>query len=229
MPPDVVYVNRTGDNPELRYSLRTLSNVPHGTVHIAGYVPPWVKNVNGIAVTPSANKYRSMEANLQAALLSDEVSDPFYLFNDDFFILKKMQKIPTLHRGLLQDVIDSYAVRSVGNRLTGLRQAQSLLQGLGVEEPLYCYEMHSPLLVQKEGMLETLSLRGSINVYMLRTVYGNLLKIGGRQSSDVKVYRGIDHGYTQQKLLSTTDIGFKYQRVGFWLKERYPVPSNYEQ
>ena len=39
---DIVYVVRPGDeNEALRYSLRSLANIPHRTVWIAGYRPKW--------------------------------------------------------------------------------------------------------------------------------------------------------------------------------------------
>ncbi|MFF3129757.1 hypothetical protein ACFVRD_48125 [Streptomyces sp. NPDC057908] len=41
--PDIVYVVRPwNQNEQLRYSLRTLANLPHRRVWIAGYCPTWV-------------------------------------------------------------------------------------------------------------------------------------------------------------------------------------------
>lgn len=43
---DILYLCRPGENLELRYSLRSLRNVPHGRVWIFGDCPDWVTNVN---------------------------------------------------------------------------------------------------------------------------------------------------------------------------------------
>jgi len=228
---DIVYPVRSGDeNEELRYSLRSLSNVPHATVHISGFIPSWLNgHVNRIPVPQQANKYRSAEANLLAAIESDDVSDPFWLFNDDFFMLRKMRAIPMLHRGLLQELISDYLARHSGHYVQGMIHAQETLQNLGVENPLYSYEMHSPILVHKDAMRETLSLRGKQDCYHLRTVYGNLQKLKGKESEDVKVYRNTADDYEQWKMLSTSDILFRYSKAGRFVRNLFPDRSVFEK
>lgn len=228
---DVVYPVRSGDeNEELRYSLRSLSNVPHATVHISGFTPSWLNgHVNRIPVPQQANKYRSAEANLLAAIDSDDVSDPFWLFNDDFFMLRKMRAIPMLHRGLLRDVIADYLARHSGHYVQGMIHAQELLQSLGLEEPLYSYEMHSPIKVYKADMRQTLELRGKQDCYHLRTVYGNLVRLQGTASEDVKVYRTTADDYQQWKMLSTSDILFRYSKAGRFIRGLFPDRSGFEK
>lgn len=230
---DIVYIVRSGEqNEELRYSLRSLENIPHSQVHISGFSPSWITSaVNKIPVAAHSNKYRSAEQNLQAAIDSADVSDPFLLFNDDFFLLKKMKQIPVLHRGLLSEVIDYYQKKHSGEYLQGMQHALKLLQSLGVEEPLYSYEMHSPLLVKKRAMEEVLALRQKQNCYHLRTVYGNLEKIGGSKSEDVKVYRkSVDTStWTKRRMLSTSDMVWAYSKVGRYVRDLFPVPSQYER
>lgn len=231
--PDIVYVVRSGDeNEELRYSLRSLQQVPHGTVHIAGYAPSFLNgNLNRIPVAQHPNKFRSAELNLLAAIESSDVSDPFWLFNDDFFLMKKMRSIPHLHRGDLQKVIDHYTERHSGDYLQGLIAARDLLRSLGIEDPLLCYEMHSPMLVHKQKMADAIELRGKQNRYMLRTVYGNLIRQKARESADVKVYRNAaaDESYKQWPMLSTSDVLFRYSHAGRYIREQYPDRSSYER
>ena len=46
---DAVYYVRPGDrNDELRYSLRSLANLPHDRVWIVGHTPPWVTGIESI-------------------------------------------------------------------------------------------------------------------------------------------------------------------------------------
>ena len=228
---DIVYPVRTGDqNEELRYSLRSLRNVPHHAVHIAGFIPSWLNGeVNRIPVQQQSNKYRSAEANLLAAIESDDVSDPFWLFNDDFFMVRKMRTIPNLHRGSLQGLISDYLARHSGHYVQGMIHALETLEGLGVEGPLYSYEMHSPILVYKEAMEATLGLRGRQDCYHLRTVYGNLRRLPGKESEDVKVYRSTSTDYEQWKMLSTSDILFNYSKAGRFIRNLFPDRSEYEK
>lgn len=114
-PPDVVYINRPGDeNEELRYSLRSLKNLPHDRVFIVGYSPVWVRGCESIAVDPQRSKHASAESNLIAACSSLEVSDPFYVFNDDFYVMQEMETIPVLHEGPLSEVTDAPFLRLHG-------------------------------------------------------------------------------------------------------------------
>ena len=68
MTPDIVYVVRPGErNEELRYSLRSLSNLPHGRVWIAGYMPKWVTGVEHIPSPAKPGSHVHAKANLRAA------------------------------------------------------------------------------------------------------------------------------------------------------------------
>src|SRR5688572_13246658 len=99
--PDIVYVCRPGDdNEELRYSLRSLRNLPHGRVFVAGYCPVWVSSeVERIPVPRMSDKHTHALASLVAAMNDERVSDPFVMFNDDFYIMRPMDRVPILHTG----------------------------------------------------------------------------------------------------------------------------------
>jgi hypothetical protein len=101
----VAYYVRRGDaNPELRYSLRSLSNLPHGRVLIVGHKPAWVTGVEHI----SGNRRHSIEANAVDNLrlaCSGLDADRFVVMNDDFYIMSPLDSVPALHEGHLDERI----------------------------------------------------------------------------------------------------------------------------
>lgn len=58
-----------------------------------------------------------------------------------------------------------------------------------------------------------------------RTLYGNVVGIGGWQAHDFKVKVG---GGRDWPFLSTSDASFRAQPVGAYIRERFPDPSPYE-
>src|SRR5690606_30767194 len=92
---------------ELRYSLRSLANLPHDRVFIAGGLPNWVDNVEHIeTVQEWPSKYVNLCVNIASACCDDRVSDPFILFNDDFFVMEPVEQVPARWRETLRDGIE---------------------------------------------------------------------------------------------------------------------------
>ena len=59
---DIVYlikVDPENDSEELRYSLRSLKNIPHQKVILVGEKPEWVTNVEFIPVAQTKTKHQS--------------------------------------------------------------------------------------------------------------------------------------------------------------------------
>jgi len=224
--PDIVYVCRPGDdNEELRYSLRSLSNLPHDKVFVAGYCPVWVSDqVERIPVPQMRDKHTHALASLIAAMNSPQVSDPFVMFNDDFFIMQPMDKVPVLHTGSLAQTIEDHAAGSSYRKAMEL--TAEVLEGFDTKG----YEVHCPMEFDKLGLGLALSLGEKIKGYQYRTAYGNLMEIGGTQCSDVKVYRK-DKGnaYKDWALLSTSDRTFHYHPVGRYIRETFTEASPYEK
>lgn len=222
-PPDVVYLCREGENEELRYSLRSLVNLEHRGVHVVGGVPRWYSGPR-IAVRPAGDKHVATDRALRAAVESDAVSDPFVLFNDDFYVMHPGGPVEPRHRGPIRDLV----VRLEGelgqrSRWTaGMLRTAMLLEDLNLST--LSYELHLPILVHKEPMLRTLELTAMYGGQK-RSVYGNLAGLGGALSDDVKVYRA-GMPLPVGRWLSTSDFGF--QHVQGLLMTRFDRPSEWE-
>lgn len=184
---DVVYINRPGDdNEELRYSLRSLRNIPHDRVWMVGYCPVWVQGVDVISLERMRDKQSSALTNLIAACQSLEISDPFLIFNDDFFVMQPQESMPTLHLGDLDKVIQEHRPGTAYRHAMERTRDRLALNHPG---PMYSYEAHCPMVIEKTGMLLALSLGSDIHGLHNRTMYGNLMEVGGTETHDFKVYR----------------------------------------
>lgn len=223
-PPDVVYVVRAGEsNEELRYSLRSLRNLPHGKVWISGYMPKWVTGVEHIPTQPKPGGHVHAKGNLRAACEHPDVSESFVYMNDDFFIMEPHDKLPVMHRGPLDEVIRKGGMATAYTR--AMDKTRVILAKRGITEPLM-YDLHAPMLVTKTGMLEALDLC-TYPMIQERTLYGNLNAIGGERRHNHKIRR-YDKGWSKWPFLSTNDHTFRTLNVGEHIRSRFPDRGPYE-
>ena len=220
-PPDVVYVCRPGEDPELRYSLRSLAHLPHRQVWVVGGKPIWAR-VRHIPVAPRGrDKILNVRANLRALVASEGISERFYLFNDDFYVMKPLRVVPVLHRGLLCDVEGQATWHH------HMRRTDVWLRERGIVDPLN-YELHIPLPMTKTGLRLALDLIGDERSLLYRSVYGNLAGIGGEQTRDVKIYKATDV-IPDGPWLSTSDKSFRGCPVGMHIRRAFRRAGAYER
>ena len=239
---DIVYlvkVNTKSNGNDLRYSLRSLKNIPHNNVVIVGEKPDWITNVTYIPVEQTGIKKANIENNLKAAIQSDLVSDDFVLMNDDFYIMKPITEIPNYNFGPMADVIAMYDRRYPdGSDYMDTMKAQYRdLLADGYEQPL-SYELHIPMMMNK---LKAQAFFAAVNkpVYQFRSYYSNYVHAGGITVPDVKVFlepRHNDPAYNadpatyleNQTFLSVTGGSFRDSIAGTFLKSKFEEKSIYE-
>ena len=225
---DVVYVNKDGENPELMYSLRTLKHVNHGNVWIFGGAPRWINpdTVRHASRMQKGSPYRSTRSHIAAACNTPEVSDPFMLWNDDFFAMQKVGKMPLLHRGPIGGVMERYAnVKTVWAR--GLLETAAMLEERGLKD--ISYDLHVPLIVYKEHMREALRWadKARCDAIHTRTLYGNLVPLGGTMIADPKMPRR-SAPFPTGPWLSSGDDTFR-SVIEPVLRYLFPDKCNYEK
>lgn len=230
--PDLVVPVRVGAvNEQLRYALRSwAAHLPHRHVWLVGYRPPWLSGVRHIPTGQTGHsKYRNTTTAVRAACEHPEVSDPYLLCNDDFFVMRPVVGgVPVLHRGPVAEVERYYAARRSGRYLRGMRETRDLLAQLGHPDPL-SYELHVPLLVDKTDMLHALDVGRHLDVLHKRTLYGNLAGLGGQQTADVKVLSRAAVFDRDGMFLSTMPDSFTFGGVGAFIRRRFPLPGPYEE
>lgn len=225
---DVVYLCRPGRNEELRYSLRSLANLPHDNVWVVGGRPSWYVG-RFERVPPKPNKYEHGRANLGRIVRNEKISDPFILFNDDFYVVRRVDEVPVLHNGPMRDLFRRFQEYAPGSKYTEmLGRTISVLGAQGVREPL-AYNLHVPMVMSKAHLRTALSFDGSP-----RSLVGNLFGYGGDFAGDVKVHRELpgslpsyDWRSGSSPFLSTDDHTFGVVRVGL-LADLFPERSEWE-
>lgn len=226
--PDIVYVVRNGPNPELQYSLRSLKNIPPpGRVWIIGEAPAWVNldTVTHISRPNVGSAYGATRSHLLRACQSEEISDSFWLWHDDYFAMRPTT-LQVRHRGSLAE-LDRRFAKTPTVWARGLHEvAQYLVPRY--DDPV-SYDIHLPLLVHKAGMLEALALAKSFrsDSVHLFTLYGNLMHLGGIESPDPKMLRR-SSPFPRGDWLSSSDSTFR-SVIEPVLRYTFPDPSPYER
>jgi hypothetical protein len=208
---DFVYICKPGDNEELRYSIRSvLYSFPDAKIWVVGGKPNWYSG-NHIPVDQNHHKYANAINNLKAICDSGEISEEFVLMNDDFFIIKKIDKIDQFYNGLLSTKIDRY-IQITGSSMyiKKLMLTRTRLMEYGITNPLD-YELHIPMVMEKEKLKHIVLKYPSC---LWRSMYGNIYAVGGSQMEDVKIYTNKKHSARSNEItensvfLSTEDQAF---------------------
>jgi hypothetical protein len=240
---DIVYpvkIDPENDSEELRYSLRSLKNIPHNRVVIVGEIPSWVRNVERMPIPQTGSKAQNVAANLSAVLKNDTISEDFILMNDDFFVMKPIETLLDYDFGAISDVLDAYRSRypDGSEYIDKMALLYELLQQEGFDEPL-SYELHVPMRIRKERMRNLIAERDGKRLYQFRSYYGNHAIRESTTIADVKIFLDPAHndpeyladptGYMEaQRFLSATGGAFKNGPVGRFISEAFPDRSRYE-
>jgi hypothetical protein len=226
---DIVYANRDGDNPELRYSLRTLENIEYDRVWVFGGAPSWLNRdtVEYRHRMQGGSPYSSTRGHIAAACNVAEVSDPFLLWNDDFYAMHPVGRVPIYHRGPL-DILLKENAASKTPWAKGLRATAALMEKRGLMDAM-SYDVHLPLVIHKTEMREALRWAKSVHVdaVHLRTLYGAIADIGGVEHPDPKMLRK-HHPFPQGAWLSSGNDTFR-SAVEPVLRYLFPGKSPYEK
>jgi hypothetical protein len=168
---DFVYICRTGDNEELKYSIRSvLKSFPDSRIWVVGGKPNWYKG-HYIQVDQNHDKYTNALNNLRTICKSKEISESFILMNDDFFILKNFDLNTAFHGGYLIDKIDRYvAITQSSKYITKLKLTYKKLISEGIEQPID-YELHEPIKMEKDKLNNIII---KYDAFLWRSMYGNI-------------------------------------------------------
>lgn len=168
-----VYVVGTGshwqDN-ELRFSLRSLSNVPgKHEVMVIGHAPEWLTNVTLVPLRDVGND-PVMNVTVKLTQAIPYLPDRFALMNDDFFVMRAMEAIPVLHLGPMEPRL-RYFLNRRNPYMDAFRRSYEVLRSMGVREPLN-FSVHTPFLVER-GKLMEMSADWPLGKCLFKTIYGN--------------------------------------------------------
>lgn len=225
---DIVYIlKKDVQADELRYSLRSVEeNFPCSRVCFFCGKPDGIEPDLYVPFEQiGRTKWQKSTSTFRAICECDEVSENFWLFNDDFFVIQKTDNPPYMMRGTLaervKDIHDKHAISSYASRLD---EARKELESKGFTT--YDYALHVPMLINKIKALEVLDMFKSP---MFRSLYGNYCSVGGVTVPDVKIYELEGVPEPDWVFLSTCEASFENGEVGKYIKARFITPSRWEK
>lgn len=226
---DIVYILRDGENEELRYSLRSVErNFKFNKVWFYGGKPIGFMPDHHVRYIQLGNsKWQKVRNTMVEICQNDDITKDFWLFNDDFFVMKPVKNPPNYYDGTLEqriaEIEQSISGRSLYSSL--LRNLVATLQDAGIDEPLN-YAHHTPMLINRKKMLATLAKYP--NEPMFRALYGNINKIGGENMPDVKFYQN-RQPFPIGTFVSTADDSWHYEKIGQIIRDTFTSESRFEK
>jgi hypothetical protein len=220
----VIYpYKREGYEFELRFSLRSLANMAHGRVIVAGDASRITSNLVEYVPNPQhRNRYLASTGNIVAAIERLGISGDFILMNDDFFMMRRYQ--PKLyHRGRLSAYLQTPGPR--GSYRAAIERTLDVCKAHGVDDPLF-YGLHAPVVMDAQKLCDLVrEFRG--RNYLLKSLYFNLHKQPSTLRKDAKLSRWA-WPVPNAPVLSTSDRVAKMPEFRRWLASQFPAPSPYE-
>lgn len=227
---DIVYfVKDAPANEELRYSLRSVcENFSFRKVWFYGGRPSYLMPDEWVHVLQNQRTKWMRTTNMIRLICQNEkITDDWWLFNDDFFVLQKTDGIASpyfgdIYRHIVR--IEDRHGKSSTAYTQELRKLAATLEGAGCTTRNYA--LHMPILINKEKALRTLD--AFPDCPMFRSLYGNYNEIGGTQIRDCKI-AGLDRLPDPEAIfMSTDDKSFTNGRAGEFIRKRFPDPCKYE-
>ena len=230
MEKDVVYILREGENEELRYSLRTLTNLPHRKVVFVGGKPEGLEPDIWIPFNQIKDKWGNARDLIELMCKDNRLTKEVYLFNDDFFVMKPVKNVPVYTNGDLRQFarfVTRNGQRESEYITTRINPTIKELQSRGL--PTVNYELHLPICISREKMLKIFRLFPRF--VASRSTYGNYYRLRGERIGlnfhDGSVQSPKDKLNPERTFISTTDESWQGV-VGKQIKELFPNPSRYE-
>jgi hypothetical protein len=231
---DFVYLNRDGDNEELRYSIRSVHHFyPEANIWVVGGKPDWyVGNFIRVERDNRLNRYQQQVLNLSYVYNSNKIGPNPIIMNDDFFFVERVEEFVPLIGGTISEKIDQYLQNGYNNSnyVKELNKMKKILQKIK-QDPLD-YELHVPMQVRLDKLKEVVE----FNKIMWRSHYGNkfINDKDAIKTKDVKLYIESEMSFKNYNpvngnspFFSTDDKSFRYAKEKI-LNKLFSSPSPYE-
>lgn len=223
---DLVYPYRSAPfDFELRYSLRSLVNLPHDRVIIAGDRPQIASDrVTCIDAPRHQDRYQSSAANILAGCEASD-ADQVVVMNDDMFILR-----PWSFRHENRGTIAGYLAsgRASGRYRAALEATRDILAVEGISDPLF-FGLHTPTVYDRRALMDLIREYQGRGI-LLRTLYHNLHPKPSVRAEDVKLHRFPSYRPPAVgDALSISDEVASQPAFRRWIAERFPERCDYER
>lgn len=229
---DVVYILRNDiDSEEIRYSIRSVvKNFPYNNIWFCGGKPDKITpDKEMLFLQEGVGKFGKVYNTYLKIIENDEITENFWLFNDDFFVMSPIAEYTPWHNGEIIDMVNRFekAKGKQSKYTSRLRKTRDEL--IKHNLTTYNYALHVPMLMNKEKLKPVLEKFPECSP---RIVYGNLNNIGGEYHQDVKIiktYVQPDEKGLHKYYLSTKDKSFRDGIVGTYIRNKFKNSCKYEK
>lgn len=230
---DVVYfLKDSAYNEELRYSLRSIEkNLSHNKVIFYGGKPLGLKPDKQFLVNQKhKRKWDNVSDMLYQVCLNDEITESFWLMNDDFFVLAE----PAAECFANGDISELCTIIMLKNRNRPTKYTKHLEKtAKALKDKDYTsmnFELHCPMLINRKEMLKVYEEFPGVAGH--RSLYGNVAVndlTGARWGvcNDNKIV-DLDKDIGCSWFVSTDDRSFAEGQVGKEIRALFPEKSRFE-
>ena len=224
---DIVYYFQGENSEELKYSIRSVEeNLSFNRIFLIGDKPKWFKETKRSIYIESKNL--NIQAyglgsvpilHLRKLLKSGKMPEKFLMFNDDFFIMKKINNWKDYYR----DEKD-YEQKALHNHIYHKKTVRSWIY----TEERKAYNLHIPIRIEKENFEKCLEFWNKLKIKDIdfRTLYGNMFIKSQESLNDCKISLiNSEIDLDNFTFISTSDESFKNGNVGKYIKEKFTRPS----
>ena len=225
---DVVYIMKNDpDTDEIRYSLRSVErNFPYRKIWIFGGCPSGIVPDEFVPFEQCGrSKWEKATSTYRKICETDGVTDDFWMFNDDFFVMQKVNVLPYMYSGTLEDKVNGILEGARWSRY-GKSLEMCLLELTEKGFGSLNYALHVPMLFNKAKVLEVLD---KIKSPMFRSLYGNYCRVGGIDTDDVKINTLEGVPPDDCVLVSTSDRAFERGACGKLIRARFTEKCKFER
>lgn len=242
--PDLVYPVRSGENEELRYSLRSIAAHADGLFRkiwvIGTDLPSWLTGVEVIEAGADGGRVSDVRAKITAATKHRGVASKFVLLNDDHFLVDPISEWEPFHMGPtsaylvhLETLTPPLTPRNNKWARTVATTAEWMSeQGHG---DILCRQGHRPLLWDKRKLAKAIAEYPADRELDVLGLYDLAGAAGvGRLAGNSKIIN--DPAAFHQKLaeldipwLSSNDRSFSEGMIGGYIRGMFREPCRFEE
>lgn len=246
---DIVYLlgggSRWGNN-EIKFSLRSVEKhlTGVGRVFTLGHTADLLKDTVHISIADlpneNYNKARNIKNKVLTACNTPEISDPFLLFSDDYFLNASFaaDAYPSFHRE--KDL--QYWMDCQHRKAPYWRVYFQTIEALKKNNlPIKHFNNHAPILIDKEKLKRAVEICdwGVDLGCMLKSIYANYSGVTGTVQEDCKIAghmtkEGLQNEVSGKPFFTVSDgavfvKGKVYEPMNSFLNELYPNKSRWEK
>ena len=219
---DVCYVVKdTPDNEELRYSLRSLQNLPNvRNVWIFGGKPNFlVDKYHKRSFDQDGTKWENSAKIFWEIINDEDLTEDIYLMMDDVFITQPIQTFVNYSKTSMETHRHSVYYDEKRNVCNWLKAHK---------KPFRDFDLHRPFLYNRTKVKELYPRYPKQTCF--RSLYGNWYGIPTETHRDCKVFSvGRYVSPSDDVCISTTDKTFRKGQVRVMVRKCSPTPSIYEK